>query len=251
MELKRKPFQGVYNILRFNWHFYVIAAFLLGSILIFRHQMPETMQPLVLWIALFAITTILVSLVVSYYVYDVSNLYTLPWLRDLNNKKVLSVNAGFDETSEFIRTKFPESNMIICDFYDPKKHTEVSIKRARKAYPPSRETVPVTTHQLPFSNDSFHHTLAILSAHEIRDKNERIQFFKELNRVTTPSGKIYVTEHLRDFSNFSAYTIGFFHFHSKLSWKETFSAANLKIVEQVKTTPFITTFILQNDGNTF
>jgi SAM-dependent methyltransferase len=125
------------------------------------------------------------------------------------------------------------------------RSTEVSIRRARRAYPPAPGTVPVTTTALPFPTDTFDTALAILSAHEIRSEAERIQFFRELRRVTQPTGKIYLTEHLRDGPNFLAYTIGFLHFHSRATWLTTFQRAGLVVTREIKTTPFITTFILE------
>jgi ubiquinone/menaquinone biosynthesis C-methylase UbiE len=199
--------------------------------------------------ALLAILTLAVSLIISFYIYDLSNLYQLNWLSNGDNKTVLTINAGFDETSGIIRDKFPKVDLTICDFYDRKKHTEVSIKRARKAYPPLENTVQVSTNRLPFPDNSFDHSLAILSAHEIRNEKERIDFFKELERVTKSTGEIVITEHLRDMTNFMAYTIGFFHFHSKSTWLRTFRQANLKVKQEMKITPFITTFILEKNGN--
>jgi hypothetical protein len=67
-----------------------------------------------------------------------------------------------------------------------------------------------------------------------------------MKRVLKLNGKIIVTEHLRDFPNFLAYTIGFFHFHSKKTWKKTFQEADLKVSEEIKITPFLTTFILEH-----
>jgi SAM-dependent methyltransferase len=250
MELKRKPLQGVGNIIRFNWPFYVAAFSVIIAIVFFKHHLPGPVQSFVFVLALLAGFTILVSLLVSFYVYDVSNLYQLNWLPGLNHKKVLTINAGFDETSAMIKTKYPNSELVICDFFDPEKHTEASIKRARAAYPPSENTIRVTTAHLPFAHHAFDEVLAILSAHEIRDAQERIGFFKELHRVTKPGGRIFVTEHVRDLNNFIAYTIGFFHFHSKADWLHTFNEANLSVKQEIKTTPFITTFMLEKHGNT-
>jgi len=250
MEIKRKPCQGVINIIRFNWHFYIIAGLVLFSLFFFKHYLPQQIQHFAFWFALLAILTITFSLLISFYVYDLSDLYQLKWLPKSEIKRILNINAGFDETSLIIKNKLPDSDLTICDFYDPKKHTEISIKRARNAYPPIENTIQVLTNKLPFQDNSFDCALAILSAHEIRDEKERIHFFKELNRVTKSSGKIYVTEHLRDLNNFIAYTIGFFHFHTKLSWLRTFEQANLKVKRELKTTSFITTFILEDNGDT-
>ena len=250
MELKRKPLQGITNIVKFNWHFYLVAGLILGLLNLLINYLPSSFQTIVLVLSLFAIFSILFSLLISYYVYDVSNLYSLDYMDDMTNKKVLNVNAGFDETSGILKSKFPEIELTICDFYDPQKHTEVSIKRARKSYPPSIETIRVSTTLLPFSDNTFDYALAILSTHEIRDEKERIQFFKEVKRVTKAKGTIYVTEHLRDLANFSAYTIGAFHFYSKSTWLNTFKEAQITVIQEIKTTPFISTFILKNNGDT-
>ncbi len=250
MELKRKPFQGVLNIIHFNWHFYVIAGLALVSLFVVKQQLPSDIQSLAIWVTIPAILSISISLVISFYIYDISDLYQLSWLPASNNKMILNINAGFDETSEIIQSKYPECDLSICDFYHPKKHTEISILRARKAYPPPLNTIQVSTEKLPFPDSTFDIALAILSAHEIREKYERINFFKELNRVTKSTGQIYVTEHLRDLKNFMAYTLGFFHFHSKSNWLQTFELANLKVKQEIKITAFITTFILEKHGDT-
>ena len=248
MELRRKPIQGVANIIRFNWHFYLMAFFVFVILFLLKNQFSQQIQPLLNVGIAVAILTLLISLLVSFYVYDLSDLYQLKWIKNVDNKNVLNINAGFDETSEIIINKFPQTNLTICDFYNPNKHTEISIKRARQAYPPSPKTISVSTNKLPFSDNAFDNSFAILSAHEIRNENERVQFFKELNRVT--NGQIFVTEHFRDFNNFMAYTIGFFHFHSRKSWLHTFKQADLTVTQEIKTTPFITTFVLEKNGNT-
>ncbi|OYQ48474.1 methyltransferase [Flavobacterium cyanobacteriorum] len=249
MEVTRKPLQGVTNIARFNWHFYLIAFIAFTLAFLFQSSIPGQFRIYVFSASVVALLTMIISLLVSYYVYDFSNLYSLSWLPNSEFKKVLNINAGFDETSQFIKGKFPKCELTICDFYDKEKHTEVSIKRARSAYPPLIGTIEVSTNKLPFKDNEFEYCLAILSAHEIRDKSERVQFFNELKRVTKPNGQIFVTEHLRDFNNFLAYTIGSFHFYSKSTWKETFKLANLSVEREIKTTPFITTFILNDNGN--
>jgi len=250
MELTRTPFQGVGNIVRFNWPFYVVAGILLIGLMLLQQMLPEMLQILV-WAGIgFALVTIIISLLVSYYVYDFSDLYQLSWLKNATKENVLNISAGFDETSELIKLKFPKINLTICDFYDPEKHTEASIKRARKIYPPPANTISVTTHKLPFKDHQFDQTLAILSAHEIREELERILFFRELQRVTKPAGHLYVLEHLRDPYNFIAYTIGFLHFHSKKTWIRTFLKSDLEVQEIRRINPFITLFILKLHGNT-
>ncbi len=249
MEIKRKPYQGVLNIIRFNWHFYAVAGVVIFTLICFKEIFPQQLQYVIVAAIFMTILSIIISLSVSFYIYDVSDLYKLKWLPDTNKKQVLTINAGFDETSDLITNKFPLTELTICDFYNSEKHTEVSIERARKAYPPASKTIKVVTDNLTFPENSFDFSFAILAAHEIRNENERVQFFKELSRVTKTGSPIYVTEHLRDLNNFLAYSIGFFHFHSKQTWLRTFEKANLSVYKEIKVTPFITTFILCKNEN--
>ena len=254
MEVKRNRFQGIINVVRFNRHFYLMSLIVLFTLLSTVRLFPEIIQtPLFIGIGL-AVIIIFISLAVSFYVYDLSDLYKIKWLDKLSKattKQILNINAGFDETSEIILRKFPDAELTICDFFDPEKHTEISIKRARKAYPPKQETITVNSNNLPFSDNKFDVAMAILSAHEIRNDHERHVFFTELNRVLKVSGRIYVTEHLRDLNNFLAYTIGVLHFHSRKSWLQSFDRADLRVVQEIRTTPFITTFILEKNGTTY
>ena len=253
MEGIRKPFQGVLNIIRFNWHFYLLSIGLVLLIFISKNYL-DTQYRLYLTIFCFVVIAgILISLIVSLYVYDLSNLYRFEWMNNLNinsNNKIINIHAGFDETSILLNSKYPDSELHVFDFYDPKKHTEVSIKRARKAYPPFKNVIEISTSILPLEDNYADNIFVIFSAHEIRNDYERVIFFKELNRVTRDSGKVIVTEHLRDLKNFLAYNIGFFHFLSKASWFKTFYNADFKVSKEIKITPFITTFILEKNGTT-
>ncbi len=246
----RKPFQGVLNIIRFNWHFYLGALFLFLLGILILPNLPISLHSLGYSILGLAFIQTIVSLFVSWYVYDYSDLYQLNALTIHAPNSILNVNAGFDETSALVRGKHPNARLTVCDFYDPTLHTEISIQRARKAYPPFKGTIRIQTTCLPFTDSSFDAILAMLSAHEIRNQQEQIDFLKELHRVLTKNGRIYVTEHLRDTPNFLAYTIGFFHFHSRTTWISTFKKAGLVIEREVKSTPFITTFILKSNGTT-
>ena len=249
MERVRKPFQGVWNVVRFNWHFYVVSLgvslllFLLGRCL----NEPSRSCGIVACILLLG--TSFLSLLVSFYVYDLSGLYQMKWTGECaSHACIINIHAGFDETSALLKQKFPACDLIVFDFYDPAKHTEASIKRARKAFPPFPGTLPVDTSNLPLRDDFADKIFVTLSAHEIRNDAERIAFFKALRRLLKPTGQIVVTEHLRDLPNFLAYSIGCFHFLPRASWNKTFRHAGLNIAKEIKTTPFITTFILEKHG---
>jgi SAM-dependent methyltransferase len=247
MEKMRTPFQGVWNIIRFNWHFY--AASLLALLCLFVLSMvvnTEFSGYLRLFAVLISLPTA-VSLLVSYYIYDLSNLYDLPWIAPFEGQKIaqiININAGFDETTALLQRKFPAADCKVFDFYDPTKHTEISIERARKAYPPFPNTINITTDNLPVPEHSADKIFIIFAAHEIRNEQERIVFLKNLKRILKPTGEIVITEHLRDMPNFLAYTIGFLHFYSKTTWLRCFEAAGLTLKSEQKHTPFISIFTL-------
>jgi SAM-dependent methyltransferase len=265
-EMERKPemegegegvrvrgcFQGITNIVRFNWHFYLLAAVAILGILGFNDFSGGAYSYYIFIPVLLMTVVISVSLVVSFFVYDLSGLYLLDWLDELGMRsiggKIVNINAGFDETSVLLHSKYPGREFEVFDFYDPGKNTEISIKRARKAYPPYKGTVAIDASALPLQDGGAGMIFVIFSAHEIRNEQERICFFKELNRLLEPGGRIIVTEHLRDLSNFLAYNIGFFHFFSRSSWLKSFAGADLAICREMKINPFITTFMLKKNG---
>jgi len=248
----RKPFEGVINIVRFNWHFFVIAG-VLSLIPVFTSLLWPIFP---IWLCILLVCVIilpvLVSLLVSFYVYDLSSLYEFNWLNEdssKNNNMFINIHAGFDEISEILTTKFPEATLRVFDFYDPEAHTEISIKRARNAYPSYPGTLSIQTSRLPVADNSANTILLMLAAHEIRNKDERHVFFSELHRCLSPDGTIWIVEHLRDWPNFYAYTLGFLHFYSLSSWLAVFRNARLKVAKKEKLTPFLTVFTLTKVGN--
>lgn len=251
MEKLRKPFQGVANIIRFNLHYYVGVILLCIALFFLKNVLPVNVKLIISIFIVLAIIATFVSLVVSFYIYDLSGLYKLNWFPNDDTKlEIVNINAGFDETSELIIAKYSKSNLTVLDFYDPQKHTEISIKIARKAYPAFPNTLAISTENIPFQSNSVDKIFVLFSAHEIRDEKERIIFFRELNRILKPTGEIYVTEHLRDLSNFFAYNIGCFHFLSNQSWLTIFSKSKLIIKHRQKINAFITNFTLTKNGIT-
>jgi SAM-dependent methyltransferase len=248
----RTRFRGLYNIIRFNWPMYIFSM-LFFCILITINQYTEGILHILIHIGMILnMIAVLISIIVSTYIYDFSDLYQFKYLLSINpSGTMLNIHAGFDETSSPLKDTFPLSKLHALDFYNPKKHTERSIRKARKAYPAFPGTISVKTSELPFPDQYAETILLIFAAHEIRNRQERILFFRELSRTLKPDGRIVVTEHLRDWINFLAYTFGFFHFLSRSSWLSAFKASDLKMIDEIKTTPFITTFILEKNGNTY
>jgi SAM-dependent methyltransferase len=247
----RKRFQGLRNVVRFNWPYYagtLAALIVFGSLALFSAGIERRIAVLFVVISVLAP---LISIIVTAYVYDLSGFYELEWLNHLSvpdGAKILNINAGFNETSELITNRFPSTELIACDFYDPNRHTEASIARARRAYPPFKGTMSINTGRLPFDTGSMDVALAILSVHEIRDRVEREAFLSELFRTLNSNGELVVVEHLRDTANTIAYTFGAWHFHSRSEWLSNFQHAGFKLTEERKLTPFVSAFFLEKNG---
>src|SRR4051812_17137308 len=95
--MERIAFQGVTNIIRFNWHFYLIAIGCIIGCVIFHQYL----------LILLIILSTVISLGVSWYVYDYSDLYRLDWMEFSDVHHIVNINAGFDETSTLLSAKFP------------------------------------------------------------------------------------------------------------------------------------------------
>src|SRR5690606_24296019 len=144
-----------------------------------------------------------------------SNYYHFQWLQKLvpgKADRIVNINAGFDETSFILQQKFPQATLEVFDFYNPTYHTEPAIVRARNVslvFPGTRKTA---TDSVPVKDQSADIVFLLSAAHEIRSLEEKIMFLTECRRICKPGGQLIMVEHLRDFPNFLAFTVGFTHF---------------------------------------
>jgi SAM-dependent methyltransferase len=246
MELKRKKFQGVLNILSFNRHFYVFGLITL-TIIVVSHLVYNWPNMLFLIVTFAFIYGLIMPLVISAYVYDYSGYYEFNWLKQFNlndskNKIILNINAGFDETSFSIKNQFPKSHLKVFDFYNAEKHTEPAIIRARKVSLVYPNTQQIISNTLPLKDNSVDLIFLLSAAHEIRTQKERIIFLKECHRVCKTDANVITVEHLRDFPNFLAFSVGFTHFFSKNTWEHAFKNAGFSTFKEQKFTPFMSIF---------
>jgi len=244
--VERTKFQGVINILSFNRHFYVIGLVLLLALAgaFYNSFISQTVFSIALLAVLYGL---LAPLVVSAYVYDFSGYYAFNWIKPTKNKaelRILNIHSGFDETSFILKKKFPNSDLKALDFYDPIHHTEAAIKRARKVTDRFPNSFKISTTKIEEADHSVDLICLLSAAHEIRNAEERVLFFKECKRVSKPGAKIIVMEHLRDLPNFLAFTVGVGHFHSNSTWLNCFAMAGFNQVESKRFTPFLKTYTL-------
>src|SRR5882724_9392019 len=156
MEVKRRKFQGVLNILSFNRHFYVIGLGVL--VVLFASHWLIKWPDILFWTIIAAFLYGLIApLIVSAYVYDFSGYYQIHWLNNLVRddekvKLIVNINAGFDETSFILKNKFPNSDLNAFDFYNAQQHTEPAIKRARKVSLVYPNTQQIASNSIPLKD---------------------------------------------------------------------------------------------------
>jgi len=246
MEVKRRKFQGVLNILSFNRHFYVAGLGVL--LLVFVSHFVVKWPPLLFGITVAAfLYGLIMPLLVSAYVYDYSGYYELDWLKETvhdysDADLIININAGFDETSFILKRRFPHSDLKAFDFYNAERHKEPAIKRARKVSLVYPNTQQVESGALPLPDRAGDLIFLLSAVHEIRSHDEKILFLRECHRLCKPEGKVIMVEHLRDLPNFLAFSVGFTHFFSRTVWKNAFERAGFGSFQETKFTPFLSIF---------
>jgi ubiquinone/menaquinone biosynthesis C-methylase UbiE len=246
MDIKRRPLQGVLNILSFNRHFYFIGLTVLALITtgFIWFAWPSTLYWVILTIFIYGLV---MPLIVSAYVYDFSGYYSFSWLwnqldSSRKNLQIININAGFDETSFLLEKHFPQARLQVFDFYNSKQHTEPAIVRARKVSQLYPNTLEIASNKIPLPDQSVDLIFLLSAVHEIRTHQERVLFLQECCRVCKQTGTLIIIEHLRDFPNFLAFTIGFTHFFSAAAWKSALREAGFAQVQETKFTPFMSIF---------
>jgi SAM-dependent methyltransferase len=219
-----------------------MLAVLFVSYLLF--EWPEK----VFWLIVIAfLYGLIMPLIVSAWVYDFSGYYKFKWLnshiRDSEQvNQIVNINAGFDETSFIIKSRFPASDLKVFDFYNAKQHTEPAIIRARKVSLVYPNTQQIASHSIPVEDKTIDIVFLLSAVHEIRVHDEKVRFLKECYRICKPGGKVIMVEHLRDFPNFLAFSVGFTHFFSRSTWKNAFERAGFSSFQETKFTPFMSVF---------
>jgi SAM-dependent methyltransferase len=243
------PYQGMFQILRFNRRTYAAAAALLIAAFLLATRLNAPWNALLLAAALSALFWTFSSLLVSHYVYDRSPLYDLSWLANSLSKvpkKWLTIHAGLDEISPLLTPLFPAAEGRVLDIFDPQEMTEPSIAEARRISTTESERVPWGS--LPISSGTFDAAILMFAAHELRSATSRVQFFRELARVLQQDGEVVLIEHGRDWRNFLAFGPGFLHFFSPRSWRRIARTAGFEVRTEFRLTPFVDVFVLRRSS---
>jgi SAM-dependent methyltransferase len=249
----RAPFRGVWQIVRFNWPKFVIAAVLeaIAIAIVGFGGLPFGLELVVIILALLLLVWLALSLVASHWIYDRSPLADWNWLAALftelsfTPRRWANVHAGFDDTSQHLYRILPGTSGTVVDLFDPNLMTERSLLRARRATSNRVPTAPGKLDALPFSNASLDCLFLLFAAHEIRSRSLRLSLFREVYRSLAPAGKVVLVEHVRDFWNGLAFGPGVFHFFSRHDWLRTMQESGFTLRSESRITPFVHYFVLE------
>jgi len=240
-----KDFVGMLRVVRFNWPLYVASALAVLALLLLAAQsiFAGGVRAVFLLCSILVLLQTLLSLLASHWVYDRSALRDWRFLLELLNEQdslcIVNVHSGYDETSGALRQLFAKADIATVDLYPALGRREPSIVRARKLYPPVAKSICETISDWPLTDCSVDFILIAFAAHEVRDPEQRKLLFQQARRVLKPTGRIVLVEHVRDFSNFVAFSLGFLHFLPLAEWISCASRSNLKIAKQYRITPLV------------
>jgi SAM-dependent methyltransferase len=246
--VRRGRYQGVANIVLFNWPMYAGGLIISGvAAYLARLNLPRHWRVGAKIAAGLSFGYLANSLLASHCIYDRSWLYQWRWLRALLPQapnRIVNVHAGFDESSVALQRLFPKAELKVLDFFDPTHHTEPSIERARRYRPAAIPAQRIDAASWGTEPNSADLILLFLAAHEIRRQDERVAFLRQASQTLAPGGSVVVVEHLRDRPNFMAFGPGFLHFHSRRTWLDSFTDAGLVVKRTFRITLFIHVFQL-------
>ncbi len=242
MSAGRRRFSGTANIVRFNRGKFIGAAIAVVALVALAVVAEGLRVPLLVGVGVIVVG-VLLSLGVSYWVYDASDLYDLSWSNSIQDgDRIAVVHAGFDEVSATLQARH-RSPVHVVSFFNRIETAEASIRRAR-----GRGSGTVAASAQPdqglLTSGQFDWVVAFMCLHELRTDVARQEVLRELRDGLAEDGKLVVIEHLRDLPNAVGFSIGVFHFMSRSSWQSDFTAAGLGIVSEKKRTPFVSEFVL-------
>jgi SAM-dependent methyltransferase len=242
----------------YNWPLYVVACsgVVLGLIVACVPQwlwLDRVAGGALLWVrlagAIFATVAAwyaVASFTAFHWMFDRSPLLAGLWLRDelpSPPKRWIQLSVCLEETTLPMEAVFPNVEGRTLDLYDPQVMTEPAVARAKQAKGDSGASATVSAIAV---DDGWADLVVVtLAAHEVRDAVAREQLFRELRRITAPTGRVILIEHLRNPAAFLAFGPGLFHFLPRREWLRLCDRIGLKIESERDITPFVHVFRLR------
>lgn len=237
---------GAVRILLYNWPIYV-GTWVLGAVLLWVAALEPRFRLLAVLLGGIPILWSIVSLTVSWYIYDRSALRSARWITALLPATVerwSTIHAGLDAEVD-LEPVLPGSCCARLDIFDPISMTSGSIGRARGRTKALQAAVPCSPTSLSLDSDACDAIIVAFTAHEIRDPSLRERFFEELMRCVRPGGRVVVVEHVRDTTNFLAFGPGWLHFLPRREWLRLAAKTGFGVACATRVTPWILALSLE------
>lgn len=223
--LDRLRIRGAAQVVIFNWPKLAggLAFAVAGHLL--RRRMPWPVR----LIALGAAAWTPLSVLASWWVYDLSPLRRWRFFPAPQPGRVLVAVAGFDEASPAIRARWPAAELRVVDIVT---EPEVSVRRARAwaAGGHAAAGVPPVIDPARFEvGDGWDVIVLAQSLHEIRDPTDRAVLLQRVRAALAEEGDIVVVDHLRDAAGIVAFGPGAWHFGTGRGYGEAFAEAGLTV----------------------
>lgn len=243
----RTTFARALRIAGYNWPLYATAGvvLLIGVILACLSEMKRSFRLLAGAGAAVAGWFAFASFWAFHSMFDRSELLGGQWLKEeiaQAPNRWVQINAGLEETTLPLAEVFPAAEGTTLDLFDPAVMTEPAVTRAR-LQKGEVAAIPIQPDALPVEDGWAELVVVMLAAHEIRNGQKRRQFFEELRRIVSPTGKIIVVEHLRDLAAALAFGPGIFHFFPRGEWLWQGRSVGLEVERERRITPFVRVFV--------
>jgi hypothetical protein len=237
--VSKRRYQGMLQILRYNWPAYAAALVTTVSLVTVGFVVPAWTAA---WMAAALISVgALWTLAAAHLVYDCSSLYRFAWLPRRADSWA-SLHGGLDAATPRLAERFPEAFGISIDLWSPQTMPGRSARRARKDA--ARGVVPASPDSLPLAAASQDIMVLTFFAHEL-DESDRIALFGEVRRTLSPTGRAYLVEHLRDAANLAAFGPGAFHFLPRRTWNRNIMQGGLRVKSVTRVAVLVTVWSLE------
>jgi hypothetical protein len=226
---------GTIKVVRFNWPKYLGALAVLAAALAAGVADVPPLTSTSLWaVGTLGLLWSVTSLAATWWVYDHRRVYgyLTSGLGDVG--RWATVHAGFDDATAPLQAQVGRPPAAVVELAPP---SGPSLRRARRSNKHRSARSSCDTRTL--ANETLDTIFVTFAAHEVRALGPQRSMFVELHQALRPGGRLVITEHLRDLSNFAVFGPGSFHFQPAATWYRRSAEVGLHLESDLAITPWV------------